>query len=67
MDQGKFATQVCTVNKVCSAVTKFDIIASAVVDGKEIEPINNGIYVSNRVLKLLGNPGRIIVTVSAAT
>ncbi len=60
------ATQTFITNKICSATTKFDPVGMMEVGGKDIEPMNNAIYVSNAVLAKLGNPKKITVTVAAA-
>lgn len=63
---GTVATQVCKAIRVCSAVTKFDLVGEAKVNGKDIEPLNNAVYISNAVLERLGSPKTVILTIAPA-
>ncbi len=53
-------------DKTCKHVVKFLPDGQAEVGSKMVDEISSSVYVDKRVLDLLGNPDKIIVTVAAA-
>jgi len=62
---GKVATQTFKTEKECKHVIRFAPEGKASVGDGEVDEISSSIYVDKRVLDRLGNPEKIVVTVSA--
>lgn len=63
---GKAATQTFATEKECKHVIRFAPQGKADVGGKSVDEISSSVYIDKRVLDLLGNPDKIVVTVAAA-
>lgn len=63
---GTVATQTFKTEKECKHVIRFAPEGKADVGGKSVDEISSSVYVDKRVLDLLGNPKKIVVTVAAA-
>ena len=60
------ATQTFKTEKQCKHVVRYMPDSKAEVGDKTVDEISSSVYVDKRVLDLLGNPDKIIVTVTAA-
>lgn len=59
------ATQTFKTEKECKHVIRFAPEDKAVVGEKEVDEISSSVYIDKRVLDLLGNPDKVVVTVAA--
>jgi len=60
------ASQNFSVERECKHVIRYTPDGKAQVGDKTVDEISSSVYVDKRVLDLLGNPDKIVVTVEAA-
>jgi len=64
---GKVAKQTFKTAKECKRVIRFAPSGKCEVDGKTVDELSSSVYIDKQVLEHLGNPEKVVVTVSAGS